>query len=277
MSSPASSNHWRTIALRWAEIGAPLRPVTEDVKLVVDEALAWTKNNGRAPRVLILGVTPELCRLEWPKGTSVCAVDQSPDMIRAVWPGDPAQVTTSNWLDVGSVHAPGSFDIVVCDGGLHLLPYPDGQSQLSQVIAKLLTPKGLAIFRLFALPKVSESIAQVLAALANGKITDMNRLKLRMGMALQKDSTTGACLGDVWNCIAAVEPDLAALARRLGWRREHAEALVSYRDSSNRYYFSTPQAAIGCLESSGQLRFVRTHLPSYPNPEQFPTIVWERL
>ena len=277
MSSPDPSNHWRTIALRWAEIGAPLRPVTEDVKLVADEALAWTKNNGRAPRVLILGVTPELCRLEWPKGTSVCAVDQSPDMIRAVWPGDPAQVTTSNWLDVGSVHAPESFDIVVCDGGLHLLPYPDGQSQLSQVIAKLLTPKGLAIFRLFALPKVFESIAQVLAALANGKITDMNRLKLRMGMALQKDSTTGACLGDVWNCIAAVEPDLAALARRLGWRREHAEALVSYRDSSNRYYFSTPQAAIGCLESSGQLRFVRTHLPSYPNPEQFPTIVWERL
>ena len=277
MSSPDPSNHWRTIALRWAEIGAPLRPVPEDVKLVADEALAWTKNNGRAPRVLILGVTPELCRLDWPKGTSVCAVDQSPDMIRAVWPGDPAQVTTSNWLDVGSVHASGLFDIVVCDGGLHLLPYPDGQSQLSQVIAKLLTPKGLAIFRLFALPKVSESIAQVLAALANGKITDMNRLKLRVGMALQKDSTTGACLGDVWNCIAAVEPDLAALARRLGWRREHAEALVSYRDSSNRYYFSTPQAAIGCLESSGQLRCVRTHLPSYPAAEQFPTVVWERL
>ncbi|HAZ65707.1 MAG TPA: hypothetical protein DCY41_03005 [Opitutae bacterium] len=277
MSSPASHNHWRTIALRWAEIGAPLRPVAEDLKFVADEASGWAKQQGRAPRVLILGVTPELCGLDWPKGTSVCAVDQSPDMIRAVWPGDPAQVTSANWLDVGSVHAPGSFDIVVCDGGLHLLPYPDGQSRLSEVVAKLLAPRGLVIVRLFALPKVSESIAQVLAALANGKVTDMNRLKLRVGMALQKDSTTGACLGDVWNCIAAVEPDLAALARRLGWRREHAEALVSYRESSSRYYFSTSQAAIDCLESSGQLRCVRTHLPSYADAEQFPTVVWERL
>ena len=198
-------------------------------------------------------------------------------MIRAVWPGDPAQVTTSNWLDVGSVHAPGSFDIVVCDGGLHLLPYPDGQSRLSEVIATLLAPKGLAIVRLFALPKVTENLDKVLADLANGKITDMNRLKLRVGMALQKDSTTGACLGDVWNCIAAVEPDLAILAQRLGWRREHAEALVSYQGSSSRYYFSRPQTAIECLESSGQLRCVRTHLPSYPAAEQFPTVVWERL
>lgn len=275
-TSPGGSSHWQAIARRWAEIGSPLRPAPEDLGFVATEAAAWSAAHGRPPRVLILGVTPELCRLGWPAGATVRAADRSPDMVAAVWPGDPSAVVCSDWRALGKVHPPGTFDIVVCDGGLHLASHPDGQRELAGCVADLLAPGGLAIFRLFALPAASESPEAVLAALRAGSIPDMNRLKLRLGMALQRDTASGVRLGDVWDCVASVEPDLAALAARLGWSRAHAEALVSYRGSDDRYHFATREATLALFASEPRLRHARAHVPSYPAGDHFPTEVWER-
>lgn len=275
-SIPARSAHWQALARRWSAVGSPLRPLAEDLALVAAEAAAWSAAHGRAPRVLILGVTPELCRLGWPAGTTVRAADRSPDMIAAVWPGALDAVVCTDWRELGRFHAPASFDLVVCDGGLHLSPWPAGQARLAEVVATLLAPSGLAIFRLFSLPATRETPEAVIAALRAGAIPDMNRLKLRLGMALQASSESGVRLGDVWDRVAAAEPDLAALADRLGWAREHAEALVSYRGSDDRYHFVTTGDAVRALESAGRLRHARTHVPGYAGGEQCPTVVWER-
>ena len=269
--------HWQTIAARWSAVGSPLRPHADDLGFVEREASGWAARHGRPPRVLILGVTPELCRLAWPTGTTVHAADRYTDMIRAVWPGSPAQVVCLDWRQLGRVHAAGSIDLIVCDGGWHLLPWPNAQSELATCIAGLLAPGGLALVRLFALPEVRETPEVVLADLVAGRISDMNRLKLRLGMALQRTPEEGVRLGDVWDCVAAVAPDLAVLADCLGWPREQAEALVSYRGSDDRYHFISQVVATRCLESTGNLRCVRAHLPGYPMGAQFPTIVVERL
>jgi len=197
-------------------------------------------------------------------------------MIRAVWPGSPSRVVCLDWRQLGRVHAAGSIDLVVCDGGWHLLPWPLAQSELATCIAGLLAPGGLALVRLFALPEVREAPEAVLADLLAGRISDMNRLKLRLGMALQRGPEEGVRLGDVWDRVATVAADLAALADRLGWPREHAEALVSYRGSDDRYHFVGRDAVVGCLEATAKLRCRRTHTPGYASGSQFQTIVLER-
>lgn len=275
-SSPGDSAHWSQIARRWEAIGSPLRPHVEDLGFVEREATEWATRHGRPPRVLILGVTPELCRLAWPAGATVHAADRSADMIRAVWPGSPSQVVCLEWRQLGRVHSAGSIDLIVCDGGWHLLPWPLAQSELATCIANLLAPGGLAIIRLFALPDVRETPEAVVADLLAGRITDMNRLKLRLGMALQRSPEEGVRLGDVWDCVTSVAPDMATLADRLCWPRDQTEALVSYRGSNDRYYFVSRSTAVECLEQTGVLTSVRTHQPLYPAGPQFPTIVLER-
>jgi len=70
------AGHWAEIARRWAEVGPPLRPSAEDLAFY-RRAGRLTRERG-APRVLLLGVTPELYRLPWPDGTDLLARSHRP-------------------------------------------------------------------------------------------------------------------------------------------------------------------------------------------------------
>ena len=83
---PDGTHHWAAIARQWKQLGPPLRPVAQDIGFYWNAAEKWVRERG-APRVLLLGVTPELYHLPWPKGTDLLAVDRSQAMIETVWPG----------------------------------------------------------------------------------------------------------------------------------------------------------------------------------------------
>jgi hypothetical protein len=230
----------------------------------------------RAPRGLILGVTPELHGLAWPDPDLLLAADRTIELIEHVWPGDRDKVLRSDWREIDL--PPGSIDVALCDGGLHLMPWPDGQRALAARLAETLAPGARLAFRLFLPPETPEAPEQVLADLDAGKIRDLNCLKLRLGAAMQGSAREGVCLGDVWLRVRAqAGSGWPALAGRLGWAADHLEVIDAYRGSSERYHFVTlPQVtALFCAEG-GAFDVERVSFPTYELGERCPTLVLKR-
>ena len=128
---------WSLAARSWSLHGSPLRPGEQDVDSYRQALTDWCDENPTSPpRALILGVTPEIYRLPWPKGASVTAVDRTPEMIEHVWPGPRSNALLSDWREVPLPER--SVDLVFCDGGLHLLDFPDGQARLCGELERLI-------------------------------------------------------------------------------------------------------------------------------------------
>jgi hypothetical protein len=225
--------------------------------------------------VLLLGVTPELFRLPWPEGTDFLAVDRTQAMIETVWPGPREAVQCADWREFDLPN--GSRDVVLCDGGLHLLAYPQEQGRLVEILCSILSDEGLCIFRLYVPPPQRESPDAVLKELLEGKISSLNILKLRLGMALMSSASEGVELGRVWRAIHAAAPNLEELALRIGWPVEHILAIHAYRESAARYHFVTvDQVSELFCASSGGFEVHSLDVPSYELGERCPTIVLRR-
>ena len=268
------TGQWPEIARQWQEVGPPLRPVAEDARFVLEAVSEWGRQP-TPPRVLLLGVTPELYGLPWPAGTDFLAVDRTHAMIDVVWPGPREAILCADWLAMGLPDC--SRDIVLCDGGLHLLGYPEEQRRLVHLLANALSDEGLCILRLYVPPVEPDSPDGILADLLGGEIRDLNILKLRLWMSLLGSPDEGVELGTVWRAIHEVAPDLEALATRLGWPLEHTLAINAYRGSTARYFFLTVDQVLDlfCRDPGGfQLSDIR--VPSYERGEQCPTLVLQR-
>jgi hypothetical protein len=225
--------------------------------------------------VLLLGVTPELYRLPWPKATDFLAVDRTQAMIDSVWPGPKEAVQCMDWL---ALQLPDSSrDVVLCDGGLHLLAYPQQQGQLVELLRGILSDGGLCILRLYVPPPQRESPDAVLRELLEGRISSLNILKLRLGMSLMESASEGVELGTIWRAIHAVAPDLQQLALRIGWPVEHMLAIYTYRGSTARYHFVTVDQVYDLFcGRPGGFKVHRLRVPSYELGERCPTIVLRR-
>ncbi|MEA2901871.1 MAG: hypothetical protein QOH36_1758 [Actinomycetota bacterium] len=260
--------HWTEIARRWGHVGPPLRPGAADLAFYAEVVSGRT-----APRALLLGVTPELYRLPWPDGADVIAVDHTPAMIDALWPGPAAAVVCADWTDMEL--EPGSRDVVLGDGVFHLLDHPGGQARLVDNLARVVRPGGVVGLRLFVPPGAAdrEAPASVLADLSAGRVANLNLLKLRLGMALQPDPCAGVALGAVYAALDEAEPDLAALAARLGWDLDHLLAIESYRGSDSHYSFVTVDE-VGELFVRRGFELEAVHVPSYELGERCPTVVF---
>src|SRR4051812_45292938 len=86
MTASGERDHWPRHARQWALVGPPLRPAPEDVAVARAVLEAWRTLHGRPPRVLVLGVTPELVAVAAPVAARVIAIDRSAAMIGAVLP-----------------------------------------------------------------------------------------------------------------------------------------------------------------------------------------------
>ena len=265
---------WPEMARVWPQIGPPLRPVSEDIGFCRAAVADWVRCHG-APRVLLLGVTPELYRLPWPKGTGLLAVDRAQAMIDRVWPGPAEAVRCADWLSISLPRA--SRDIVLCDGGLHLVSYPEGQGRLVRILRDILAADGLCILRLYVPPAQRETPDAVLRDLLDGKVSSLNILKLRLGMSLMEEASRGVRLGTVWQTLHQAAPDLAALAARIGWTPEHALAINTYRESEARYSFASVREVCGLFcRAPGGFRLQGVNTPSYELGERCPTVVLQR-
>ncbi|HJX31490.1 MAG TPA: hypothetical protein VJ624_06525 [Thermodesulfobacteriota bacterium] len=271
----ARDQHWTKMVEHWQQIGPPLRPSPQDIEFFEDAVQEWIHRYG-APRVLLLGVTPEIYRLRWPEGTDFLAVDHAQAMIDAVWPGPKKAVQCTEWIALSLPK--NSRDIVLCDGGLHLLAYPGEQQQLAHLLRDVLSDNGMCILRLFVPPAQRESSDAVISDLLEGKISSLNILKLRLGMSLLKSAAEGVELGRVWRLIHEAAPDLEDLAAKIGWSLEYMLAINAYRGSTARYYFVTVDqvSELFCNNSCG-FETHRLRVPSYDLGERCPTIVLRRL
>jgi alkylation response protein AidB-like acyl-CoA dehydrogenase/SAM-dependent methyltransferase len=273
-AQPPPEGQWPLVAGNWKQLGSPLRPTAEDVGFFARALREWcSAHPGRSPRALILGVTPELYRLPWPEPALVRAADRSVAMIEHIWPGPAANVIRADWRELPLPDA--SLDVVVCDGGLHLLDYPEGQARLARTLARLIVPGGLFVVRLFVPPPQPEGASEVLAALLAGRVPDLNCLKLRLGMALQRSPATGVALHAVWQLLRQAAGDWPALAAQLGWPLQHLEVIDAYRDSAARYHFVTTGEATALLAAHGfEVQWMASG--SYAMAGQCPTVVLRR-
>ncbi len=268
---------WPRVARLWEQLGSPLRPVDADLAAVRYALKDWCATHPEAtPRGVILGVTPELCRLPWPDPAQVVAVDRTLEMIAHVWPGDPAQVICADWRSLPLAAA--SADFAACDGGLHLLDFPSGQLALFTELARAVAPGGLVVLRLFTPPAKPETVERLLETLFAGGIRDVNCLKLRLGMALQASPESGVALQDVWRTLHSAAGDWSDLAARLGWDIDQLLAIDAYRDSPARYHFVSEAMVVdlSCSRTDGAFEPVDRHVPTYAMGDQCPTLVLRR-
>jgi SAM-dependent methyltransferase len=272
-ASPRPAAHWHNIAGQWDQVGPPLRPSAPDLAVYADVLARW--QGAGVPRGLILGVTPELYRLPWPESSQVIAVDRTQRMIDLVWPGPRSDAVCADWTDLPLETA--SRDIVLCDGGIIMLPYPHGHAQLIRGLQRVMAPGGLCAFRLYVLPDALETPQEVLADLCAGRIANLNLLKLRLGMALQAKCEQGVQLGHVWDVLLKAAPDLDELASRIGWPLAHMQAIHTYRACPSRYYFLTlPEVCSLFTENPGGFILESVHVPTYALGERCPLVVFRR-
>ncbi|HYF16101.1 MAG TPA: class I SAM-dependent methyltransferase [Phycisphaerales bacterium] len=259
--------HWPEIAARWGLVGPPLRPSREDTDFLRREVLPRLPG---APRVLILGVTPELHRLPWPARADVRAIDRARAMIDAVWPGEPAAALCADWRDMPLEST--SFDAVLCDGGLHLLD-PPGQTRVLREARRVLRPGGLCAFRLFVPPAEHESPRAVLDDLLARRIANVNELKMRLLMAMQATPGEGVALDGVWRSLASTAPGLDALAAGTGLDPDALRALETYKDRPARYHFVDESDAAAAFGAAG-FRPIARGAPAYPLGDRCPTLIF---
>lgn len=232
--------HWQRMAASWQLVGPPLRPGAADLALFNAAIAAWTAQHQAAPRALILGVTPELCHLDWPEGTQLSALDASAEMISRVWPGEPSAALVGSWTAAPLPDA--SRDLLLLDGGFGVLPWPEGQRQLLLEASRLLAPGGIFVLRLFAPAGRTGTLAGISADLDAGNIASLDELKFRLWGALQQDLATGVQPAAVVACIdtLASRPGWARATQH--WSRQHLATLELHRHSKARYHWIDPEA-----------------------------------
>jgi hypothetical protein len=202
-------------------------------------------------------------------------VDHTQAMIDTVWPGPEEDVRCTDWLALALPES--SRDLVLCDGGLHLLAYPHEQRRLVRLLRGVLSDQGLCILRLYVPPPQRESPDTVLKDLLEGRIPNLNVLKLRLCMSLLDSAAEGVELGTVWQVIHGVAPDLERLAARIGWPVEHMLAIDAYRGSTARYHFvSVDQVSELFCGSPGGFEMRGLCVPVYELGDRCPTIVLRR-
>ena len=266
------AEHWQFIANRWSNVGSPLRPIAEDQEIFSD--LLGIQDSGPL-RALILGVTPELKNLSWPEHSVVKAIDRSVDMIHAIWPGEKTDAVEGNWLQMP--FADESFDCVLCDGGLHLLEYPDGHQGLVESVYRVLSTSGRFTLRLFALPARREPLEDVFSSVERGEVDSFHAFKLRVLMGLQTSPEVGVSVRNAYYTIHSwVGGDFQDLSNRTGWPLEQIQTLESYRDTASNYHFLSEEESISSLTCGGRFRLLERRRGSYRLSQRCAILLLER-
>lgn len=258
-------DHWPRHARQWALVGAPLRPVADDVRVVERAVAGWAAATRRAPRALLLGVTPELATMAWPAGTTLTAVDRSEAMIGAVFPAGAGTAIVGRWEALPP--AVEVADVVVGDGCLCCLPYPVGFRALAAELRRVVPDDGVVVLRLFATPDAPEALGDVAADLRAGRIHSFHALKWRIAMAIQPASRN-VRVADILAAFDELAPDRDALP----WPRETVETIEAYRGSVIEYAFPTTAETVAAL--GDDLVAVAAHTPTYELGDRCPTLVF---
>lgn len=269
------TEHWDRFSRARALHDPPLRPSAEDLAYFWEMVDEWVRERG-TPRVLLLGVTPELHDLPWPEGTDLLTVDRSQVAIDALRLGAKDAVCCAEWLSMDLPE--GSRDIALCDGGLHLLDYPQGQRELVRRLRRTLSDGGLCIFRLFLRPSRPETPDAVLRDLLEGKVGNLSALKLRLFTSMQSSPEEGVEFGKVYKAFIQAVPDPEQMAVKIGWPVERMMVIENYKGLNDKVHMLTEEQTIGLFcDVPGGFRVHRVRTPSYELGTRCPTVAFERI
>ena len=233
----AGVDHFLRLVSDWSHFGPPLRPSAADTRIIAQVAARLAPHS----RVVILGVTPETAACGWHPTTRLLAVDHSVAMISALWEGEgapeSAKAVAAAWaampLRSGSAHA------IVGDGCYNMFPYPGGFRDLTREIDRVLGPGGRLAMRVFVRPEPDESLKSVERDFRAGRIRSVHALKVRLWAAVQGPSSSGVCLGEVWEAWRRLPMIDSVAEGGPGWSIEEIAGMEAYRSLSSRYFLST--------------------------------------
>jgi hypothetical protein len=248
----ARSTHWNSMARQWQLLGPPLRPCAADI-VVMERAVRAEGERCGVLRAFLFGVTPEIADMSWPAGAQLLAVDRSPEMLGAVWPGDRPgrRAVCGDWIETLAGSAP--LDVVIGDGNLTTQVYPDEWERLARTAFEVLSDAGVVIVRCRILPEAPETPEVVYRDLAALRIGSFHAFKLRLAMALQPSPGAGVRLHDIWQAWQDAGIDEQRLHAETGWPLDVIRTINLYRDKPLRLAFPTRAQSLAIFEDGFRL------------------------
>lgn len=272
-----SEVYWKKQSFQWKWFGPPLRPSTQDIaflqRLIADH---FTSAGCTSPSVVLLGVTPEITAMPWPSETRLFAVDHNMTMIRNVWRGNPLIRSAAMCAEWTAMPIAGhSCDMVVGDGFLCQLSYPETHHAFSREVRRVLKPSGFFATRAFVRPEISETIATVFNDLLENRIGNFHVFKWRLAMAVQADVRAGVRLCDIWNTWNNKFPEPETLALKLNWPIETIRTIDAQRGLNTCMAFPTLAELREVL--SAHFSEMACLFPGYELGDRCPTLFYKPL
>jgi len=272
-----TANHWQKVARQWSLLGPPLRPQPADTAFARAAIDGFLRTDApREPRTLVLGVTPELRTAAADAGSRVVCVDRSRDMIRVIANGpDPASgyAACGDWLRLPLPAK--SVDLALGDGSFTLLAFPAQCEAVCSELRRVLRSPARVVVRCFVQAPARETLDDVAADLAQGRIGNFRVFRWRVAMALQESAQAGVAVDRIWSAVQERWPSLDRLADDAGWPRDEVRSIEFYRGAPARYNFPALGEYVALFERAG-LPVVSVETGGYELGERCPTLVLEK-
>ena len=231
-----AASDWDSLSSAFRRFRPPLTPSAQDIEWYQERARTFT---GEAPRALLFGVTPGIAAMQWPRGTTVVAVDWSGLMIRNVWPGRIvsafANAVRADWRELPL--AAGSCHVAFCDLFFPALPSSEDAALVLGEAHRILRKSGRLFMRAFIRPEPEETIDELLAELLGGRTDDMLLFRWRLAAAAQASFRVGVEASEVWALWRQRIPDAASLGKRLPHIARDIDSIERWKDMKLRFGF----------------------------------------
>ncbi|NDE82843.1 MAG: class I SAM-dependent methyltransferase [Chlamydiia bacterium] len=239
--------------------GYPLKPPSQAIDAFFQEATSRINPETEAQTIVLLGVTPEIVSLPWPKNVTIKAFDQSQEMIDAIW--EPNASIQSNiekyyWQSLPLENE--SADLILGDGCTTQMADEGEYEKLFFEMDRILKPSGAFLMRCFIQPAVRESFEQIIESAYGKEIQYFGSLKWRVAMAAMKDDESSIAVKEIFKTFNQLFPDRNSLSMITGWSKEVIDGIDAYKTSSSIYSFPTLEDLIATFNKFFMVTTVNT-------------------
>lgn len=266
---------WTEQCIRWAHVGAPTRPTSEDSAIMIQLAKSCLSEI-EEPNISVLGVTPEIIQLDWPSQTKLYAFDSSADMIKKWWRQNKkidSKVFLSDWKHLPVVN--GSMNMILGDGSFTALQSVEEHQSVISEIDRVLQKNGYLIMRCFIRPDKKETVNQIKKDVETNKIQNFGTLKWRIAMALTDPKTSTVQPSYIYNIFHETFKDLSKLTRHNHWSRDLISTLDSYANMTGFFTFLTEASLKKYMLKN--IKFLSKKTGNYELAERCPTILFKKI
>lgn len=270
--APSSPDPWKRSSLPTMPRRSPWGPCAEDCLFLSEAVAPALAAAGGMPRVLVLGVTPEIVQLDWPDHATLVAVDSSAAMIDRLWhphPVRPSEVILARWQDLPLADA--SVDAAVGDGSLNALTELDDYGVVAGQLARALRPSGRIALRCFVRPDGREDPESLMKVAEAGDFPTVGAFRLRLAMALTDDAGV-LRVADLARTFIELMPDRDRLAAAARWSRVDIDRIDADIGSPLRFTFPTLDQLRDTI--SPHLALADRRHGSYTQAELCPTLLF---